>query len=271
MLVRFWGVRGSLPSAGPETVAFGGNTSCVELRFGDHIVILDAGSGIRPLGDRLMAEGRMDFDLLFSHFHYDHVCGIPFFLPFFRQGRNVRLWSGHMRQENATQHMLRDLMRAPFFPVGPEVFCANVSYHDFMPGNELKLGEDVRVRTMMLNHPGGAIGYRFERAGRSLCYICDNEHVSGQTDHALMAFIADADLVIYDAAYTDEEYPDYCGYGHSTWQEGIRVCHGAGAKRCILTHHRPRRSDERLQAIAEQADKMWPGALIAREGLELSL
>ena len=269
-LVRFWGVRGSLPSSGPHTSRYGGNTMCVEVCCGGRTIIFDGGSGMRPLGDDLLARDITDVDLFLSHFHYDHVCGLPFFRPLFRGNRKVTIWSGRCGK-TTTQHMVEELMRQPFFPVGPEVFSATLAYRDLSPGGMVNLSDDIQLSTIALAHPGGATGYRLDYDGKTLCYLCDMEHRENGHDPALVAFVKDADLVLYDATYTDEEYPEFRGHGHSTWQMGARLCELAGAKKLILCHHRPRRTDESLQAIEHEAQQVFPDCCAARDEMELEL
>ena len=269
--VRFWGVRGSIACAGPETARYGGNTSSLEVRCGDRLLLFDAGSGIRYLGNRLCKESPIDTDLYFTHTHFDHVCGIPFFRPFFQQQNTFRLWAGHLGSRASLQQVLWQFMMAPLFPVPPEIFRATMSYHDFTAGEMLSPAPGISVRTTPLNHPDGATGYRVDHAGRSLCYLTDTEHVAGAPDRNILGLIAGADLVIYDCMYTDEEWANgHVGWGHSTWQEAVRLCKAAGSKRLVVFHHDPDHDDDMLDAIAAQVDAALPGSILAREGLVLS-
>jgi len=171
------------------------------------------------------------------------------------------------------RQVLCEFMMSPLFPVPPEVFRAELEYRDFDAGATLDAGGGIRVRTAPLNHPDGATGYRIEYGGRALCYVTDTEHVPGAPDRNVLGLIERADLVIYDCMYTDEQYAqgDIVGWGHSTWQEAVRLCRAAGAKRLAIFHHDPDRSDEALDRIGEQAAADFPGAVVAREGLTLAL
>ena len=258
---RFWGVRGALASTSRETVRYGANTACVEVTCGETTIILDAGSGFRLLGNRLLADGRQRHaHLMFTHCHYDHISGLPFFAPFFNPGWKVDIWSGHMEgpkseQGRRTRKMVEDYMRPPFFPVGPEVFTAGVEYHDFDPGERLALrAEDdgVTVRTCLLNHHDRAVAYRIEFEGRSLAYVTDTTHIPGKPDLTILAFIEGADAVIYDATYTDSEFPQFWNFGHSTWEEGARLARAAGGEalpavspQTITQRCRPRQAGRR--------------------------
>ena len=271
-LVRFWGVRGSIAAPGPATARYGGNTSSVEVRCGKRLVLLDAGTGIRYLGNALLAEAPLDTDLFFTHTHFDHVCGLPFFKPLFQPQNRFRLWAGHLGERMTLQQLLRGFMIAPLFPVPPEVFRSGIEYRDFRGGETLSPAPGITVRTAPLNHPDGATGYRIEYGGRSLCYVTDTEHVPGAPDVRVLSLIAGADLVIYDCMYTDEEHASsYVGWGHSTWQEAVRLCRSAGVRRLVVFHHDPERDDAQLDAIGRDVQAAMPGAVIAREGLTLTV
>jgi phosphoribosyl 1,2-cyclic phosphodiesterase len=271
--VRFWGVRGSIACSGPRTVRYGGNTSCIEVRCGERLLILDGGTGLRYLGNQLMAPsvGPLDADLFLTHTHFDHVAGLPFFKPFFEPKNSWRLWAGHLAEGTTLRRVLGEFMMAPLFPVPPQVFRARMEYREFKSGETLRPGPGIEVRTATLNHPDGATGYRVEYAGRSLCYLTDTEHVPGAPDRNILSLIAGADVVIYDSMYTDAEYGAYVGWGHSTWQEGVRLCKAAGAKRLAVFHHDPEHDDDMLDGIARDVAKELPGSVVASDGLVLKL
>jgi phosphoribosyl 1,2-cyclic phosphodiesterase len=163
--------------------------------------------------------------------------------------------------------VLGEFMMSPLFPVPPQVFRARMEYREFRAGDTLRPGPEVAVRTTALNHPDGATGYRVEYAGRSVCYLTDTEHVPGAPDRNILELIAGADLVIYDSMYTDAEYPTYVGWGHSTWQEGTRLCRAAGVKRLAVFHHDPEHDDEMLDGVAREVERELPGSIVARDGL----
>lgn len=251
---------------------YGGNTSCLEVRCGEHLLIFDAGTGLRPLGQKLAAEGAVDADLFLSHTHFDHVSGLPFFGPAFAPKNRFRFWAGHLESQGLELcDVLCEMMMPPLFPVPIEIFKADIAYKDFVAGQILTPRPGVVLRTTPLNHPNGATGYRIEYGGRSVCYVTDTEHNGHGPDARICELIAGADIVIYDSTYTDEEYPKFKGWGHSTWEEGIRVCEAAGAKRLVIFHHDPSHDDSFMDGIAAAAEKRRLGTLVAREGLTLTL
>jgi phosphoribosyl 1,2-cyclic phosphodiesterase len=266
--VRLWGTRGSVPVSGQEFRRYGGNTACVEMRCGDRTMIFDAGSGIRPAGLSVMQSGSKDVHLFFTHFHYDHVLGLPFFSPLWVPSINVQIWSG--LDTLSTHEMLHELMRAPWFPVSISICQATLATRDFKSGDILKPWPDVTIRTANLNHPGGCVGYRVEFGGRAVALISDTEHVEGELDPNVLGLIEKADLVIYDATYTEAEMVKKRGFGHSTWQQGVKLCKAAGARKLALFHHDPFRTDDALGTIEAHAKEAFPGAFAARDGQRLS-
>jgi phosphoribosyl 1,2-cyclic phosphodiesterase len=267
--VRFWGVRGSLSCAGPDFVRYGGNTSCLEVRAGPYLLIFDAGSGIRPFGQTLVKNGPVDADLFFSHTHLDHVVGLPFFAPLYRHDCDIRMWAGHLRPKNTLLDALGGMMTPPLFPVPPEAFGAKPDYRDFDAGETLHPRPGVTLRTHPLNHPNGATGYRIEWNNKSICYVTDCEHDGKKPDAGIVNLIRDAEIFIYDCTYTDAEFPAYRGWGHSTWQEGVRLAEAARVKKLVIFHHDPSHDDPVMEQIEREAEAMRKGTLVAREGLVL--
>ncbi len=270
LTVRFWGVRGSIACPSPTYMGFGGNTSCVEVRVGSRLIILDAGTGIRPLGQQLRREGALDADILFSHTHWDHVNGFPFFAPAFEPDNAFRVFAGHLAEEGGIREAIAGHMHEPMFPVPLDVMRARLSFTDFAAGETLDLGRGLQVRTAPLNHPNGATAYRIDHGGRSVCYVTDTEHVPGRPDERILGLIAGADLVIYDSTYTDVEFPARVGWGHSTWQEGLRLVRRAGAKRLVVFHHDPDHDDATMAAIEQELAGESDGGVVAREGMLLA-
>jgi phosphoribosyl 1,2-cyclic phosphodiesterase len=270
--VKFWGVRGSIACPGPGTARYGGNTPCLELRCGDRMLILDGGTGLRPLGDALLAANvTVDADLFLTHCHLDHVSGLPFFTPLFEKGHRLRIWAGNLLPKFNLEQALRTMMAPPLFPIEVESFKAKIEYHDFRAGETIKRGDGVTLRTAMLNHPDGSIGYRVEYAGRVLAYITDTELPAGKIDAGLLRLAQDADLLIFDTTYTEAEIAHRRGWGHSTWQDGVRLANAAGAKTFCLFHHDPSHDDAFMDAIAAEAKAARPNTIVAREGTTVDL
>lgn len=268
--VRFWGTRGSISCPGDSYSRYGGNTSCLEVHCGDKLLIFDAGTGLRPLGKQLYQNAPLEADIFLTHTHHDHIVGLPFFAPLFDKRNRIRLWAGHLIPELTLHDVLVQFMNAPLFPVPPKIFAANVSFHDFTAGDVLEPKPGVRLITAPLNHPNGATGYRIDYGGRSLCYVTDTEHDEARLDRNILELIEGADLVIYDSTYTDEEYPKYRNWGHSTWQEGVRLCDKAGVAKLVLFHHDPSHDDTFMDGVARDAEAARPGTVVAREGLVLT-
>jgi len=270
-LVRFWGVRGSIACPGLDFARYGGNTSCIEVRLGGRLLIFDAGTGLRPLGKAVVSEAPLDADIFLTHTHVDHIHGIPFFAPFFASQNRFRVWAGHLAPRLTLKHVLCKYMAEPLFPVPPDIFAAEVEYRDFEAGDTLVPFANTTLRTAALNHPQGATGFRLDHGGRSFCYITDTEHVEGSLDQRILSLVRGADVMVYDATYSDKEYPTFRGWGHSTWEEGVRVAEAAEVKRLVLFHHDPSHDDAAMDRIAAGAEAARPGTLVAFEGLSLEL
>lgn len=267
--LQFWGVRGSFPRPGAEVAKYGGNTSCLEVRANGRLLIFDAGTGVYPLGRKLVDDGPVDADLFLTHTHFDHICGLPFFVPAFKAGNRLRIWSGHLDGRHTTEGLIWDLMKEPLYPISPAIFQAELSYPEFDAGDTLEPAPGVTLRTAPLNHPNGATGYRIECAGKAICFITDTEHYEGRRDENVVELIRGADYVIYDATYSDAQYPNYVGWGHSTWEEGVRLMEAAEAGTLVIFHHAPEHDDAHMDAVAEAAEKARPGTMVAREGQRL--
>jgi phosphoribosyl 1,2-cyclic phosphodiesterase len=275
--VRFWGVRGSISCSGPEYMRYGGNTSCLEVMAGGRRLIFDAGTGIRTLGLELERQAPLDIDIYFTHTHLDHISGLTFFAPLFKERNSVRMWAGHLQFPWTLKTVVSNLMQAPLYPVSLDVFRAKVEFKEFTCGESLACG-DVAMRTAPLNHPNGATGYRIDYRGKSICYVTDTEHREGTRDETIVELCRGADVMIYDCSYTDTEYPAYRGWGHSTWQEGVRVADAAGVGTLAIFHHDPSHDDAFMDDVARQAAERRPGTvasglprvIVAHEGLTLA-
>ncbi|MDQ2694787.1 MAG: MBL fold metallo-hydrolase [Pseudomonadota bacterium] len=239
----------------------------MEVRCGEHLIILDAGSGMRDLGNRLRSQAPVRADILMSHVHYDHILGFPFFQPFFNPQNTFRIWGG--LYADGIRAAFEQFLRPPLFPVSLDVMRSTLRFCDFVVGETFALADDVTVRTAPLNHPNAATAYRIDYNGGSVCYVTDTEHRPDGPDAAILELIQGAEVMIYDATYTDDEYPLRRGWGHSTWQEGMRLCELADVRTLIAFHHEPEHDDAFLDRVAAAIAERRPGSLVAREGLTL--
>lgn len=269
--VKFWGVRGSIATPSIDHLKYGGNTSCVEVSINDRTIILDAGTGIRMLGQCLIKRDLKDYLILQSHTHWDHINGFPFFAPVYLEDVNIKIMAGHLMDAGGVKKVISSQMCQPTFPVPFAELAANIELSDFYAGQSFSLGDGIEVRTAPLNHPDGGTGYRIEYDGASVCYVTDTEHRKNQLDPNILNLIEGADLVIYDSTYTDDEYPDFEGWGHSTWQEGVRLCRAANVDKLAIFHHDPAHDDAFMDNVQQEAEAMWSGAFVAREGSSIEI
>jgi len=267
--VKFWGVRGSIACPEPSCFKYGGNTSCVELDMGGTHVVLDAGTGLRSLGDEYLRRGVKDIFILMSHVHADHLAGINYFKPIYIPGHSINMLAGHLRGDEWMKQKIYDHMREEVHPVQYDQLPSNFVCEDFLAGKKFYVNLDIRVTTAPLNHPGGSTGYRIEYQGKTLCYVTDTEHVEGRHDPRILELIKDADLVIYDSTFTEAEWPSKKGWGHSTWQEGMKLCKIAGAKQMAMFHYSPDYDDDMVDKMVAEAQAAWDGIIPAKDGLEL--
>ncbi len=287
MMIRFWGVRGSIAAPGADTAKVGGNTSCVEISCegsGGEVtrIALDAGTGLRGFGESLLADAtrraapghvpQVKLNLLFSHYHWDHIQGLPLFTPLYIPNTELDVYGPSFG--GGVEGVLRSQMQAPVFPVEYTDLASRVLTHDLTAGQSLEIG-CATVRTARLNHPGGVFGYRIEHGGRSVVYATDTEHYACP-DPALVKLCQDADVLIYDAMYLPEEYRgetsmSKVGWGHSTYEAAAEVALEAGVGRLVLFHHDPCRDDWAVVELESRARALFPNCSAAREGQILDL
>ena len=271
LVVKVWGARGSVACPGPRTVRYGGNTSCVEVRCGGHRIVFDGGTGIRELGLEMCGEPAGTTDVFLTHFHMDHISGLPFFAAAYRPENEIVFRAARLEKPVGLREILHKMMSPPLFPIPIEAFKADVRFEDFACGAKLTPQPGISIETRLLNHPGGACGYRLTYQGATVAYVTDTEHVAGQDDDNVLALMRDADIVFYDATYTEEEYARHVGWGHSTWEEGVRLADCAGVGTLVLFHHDPRHDDADLDRIASAAAAARRGTLVAHEGMQFDL
>jgi phosphoribosyl 1,2-cyclic phosphodiesterase len=271
--VTFWGTRGSIPAPGPDSLRFGGNTSCVDVRVDGHVLVFDAGTGIRPLGFALAEDFRdrpLTIHLFISHTHWDHIQGFPFFVPAYRPTTTIHVY-GAPGQGRSLEKVLRGQMESDYFPVALGDLASTIDVHEFR-ASAFEIG-DVRVDAMYVNHPAMNLAYRVSSGGRRLVYATDHEpyaktldHVAGRgeegrvfgerLDQALVEFGRDADLYIGDAQYTDEEYAERAGWGHSPVTETVELALAAHVKALALFHHDPMHGDDVVARMEREARRL---------------
>ncbi len=274
MKIKFWGVRGSVPSPGPSTAKIGGNTSCVEIRSGKDIFIIDCGTGLRKLGEALIKEPPVKARIFFSHVHWDHIQGFPFFAPAYIPGNEFHIFS-LASSKHTLKSILEKQMSGPNFPVSFSVMNAKFIFNDISAG-EIINSNDLKVTAAFINHPNNGLCFRFQGKKGSVVYASDTEHIEGQLDQNILSILHGADYFIYDAQYSDEEYSGKVGFprkrwGHSTWTEGIKLAKKAGVKHFILFHHDPAHDDEFLKKREQECRKAFPNSVVAYEGLEIDI
>ncbi len=265
MEVRFYGVRGSVAVSGPGYQATGGATTCVEVAAQGCRLLFDGGTGLRAAGENSSEE---PIHLLFTHCHWDHIQGVPFFGPAWRKGQAIQL-VGRGGDASSLRESLERQMRQPEFPVPLSAMPAQLSWLDVVPGRPFSLGP-FRVETLGFRHPDGVLAYRVELDGQVVVFATDIEH--GETlDSSFLRFAEGADLLIHDAQYSEAEYrgdigPSRRGWGHSTWEQAVGVARAAGAAQLALFHHDPFRKDDAVAGIEASARKLFPASFAAREG-----
>jgi phosphoribosyl 1,2-cyclic phosphodiesterase len=267
MKIRCWGTIGSIPTPGAETVKYGGNTPCLEVRLDNgRLIIFDGGTGIRPLGLELMKSGQaIKAQMIMTHVHWDHIQGFPFFVPAYIKGNQFDVIASP-QAGGTVRKIFDDLMVDPYFPITFDVLAADFRLLE-LGSSEVEVG-DIRMTSILTNHPQDTYAFRIEENGKSFVFMTDNELLSPTLkdipfeEH--VGFCAGADLLIHDAMYTDEEYERTVGWGHSTWRSALKLAMEAGVRRFGLYHHDPEHSDDDVESMVEDCRKE-----IAQNGIEM--
>jgi phosphoribosyl 1,2-cyclic phosphodiesterase len=258
MKIRCWGARGSIPVSGADYVTYGGDTTCIEIRTrADEIIIIDAGSGIRRLGNLLIQEKRDHFFMIFTHSHWDHILGFPFFKPIYQKGTSIQMFGCSAAQESI-QAMISRTMQAPYFPVNFQDLQADISYHNACE-DDFSI-ESVTVTPIPLSHPNQGFGYKFTENGKSFVFLTDNEltfqHPGGLTLPDYVAFCHGTDLLIHDAEFTAEEYRSTRTWGHTVYTDALQLALEAKVKTFGLFHHNQERTDSALAGLLENCHRI---------------
>ncbi len=273
-VVEFWGVRGSIPTPGSKTVRYGGNTSCVEMRLGETRLIFDGGTGLRVLGLNLLKQMPVEAHILFSHTHWDHIQGFPFFVPAFVPINKFHIYGAIAPDGTTIKDCLSDQMLHPNFPIPIQVMGSEMKFYDFSSGETVKI-KDIEIETASLNHPNFAVGYRISWQGKTVVYCPDTEHYQDRFDENVLHLSRQADLLIYDATYTNAEYYNIdspkIGWGHSTWEVGVEIAKKAGVKQIVMFQHDPSHNDQFLDEVQIALQLVFPNGLVAKEGMRIPL
>ena len=273
MLVKFWGVRGSTPTPQAENLRYGGNTSCVEVRLEDQIFIFDCGTGFRVLGHSLEQEfGDRPFQahVFVSHFHWDHIQGMPFFRPLY-DSPHSRFFFHSSNRMRSLEQVMAEQMASPYFPVNLDQMRAQRDFYNIENGC-ISMENGIRLKTAWLNHPQGCLGFRIESKDGVLVYATDNEPGNPVFDQGVRQLAEGADVLIYDAQYLPEEYAARRrGWGHSHWREAVNVVMESGANELILYHHDPDHTDAIIDRVVAEARNYYPKVRAAAEGMEIKL
>ncbi len=273
MRLKFWGVRGSIPTPQLENLRYGGNTPCLEVRSdGGTLLIVDCGTGMRMLGKALeeeFANRPIHAHVLISHFHWDHIQGLPFFAPLYQKANHFCFYSFELPQA-ALEEALQGQMAGPYFPVDMSAMLARREFSEVKEG-PFRL-DDFTIQARRINHPQGCVSFRIENNGKAVVYATDTEPGEPSSDRGIRELARAADLLIYDSQYTREQLGrEKKGWGHSTWEEGVRVCQDTGVKEMILFHHDPDSNDRMIDKFQEIARSRFANCRAAFEGLEIVL
>jgi phosphoribosyl 1,2-cyclic phosphodiesterase len=272
MRVKFWGVRGSTPTPQAGNLRYGGNTSCVEVRHENSLYIFDCGTGFRTLGQQLESEANgqpIRAHIFVSHFHWDHIQGIPFFRPLYENSENQFAFHSS-RRTRTLERVMEEQMASPYFPVNTSEMKATRNFYDIEEGQTQV--DTATVSALWLNHPQGCMGFRLETKDGILVYATDNEPGDEVFDKNVRKLAEGADVLIYDSQYLPEEYAARRrGWGHSHWREAVNIVMESGTRELVLFHHDPDHDDELIDKVVAEARNYYPRVRAAAEGMEIKV
>ena len=259
MIVRCWGARGSISVSGREYLKYGGDTACIEIRTkDDEIIIIDAGSGIRKLGNRLLNEKRYTYSMIWTHAHWDHILGFPFFKPIYMKNTQINMYGCPFAQ-NSIKELISRPMTPPYFPVNFDNIQADIHYSEGACNSGFTIGS-IEVTPILLSHPNQGLGYKFFENDRSFVYLTDNEltykHPGGLEYKDYLDFSKNADLLIHDAEFSEEEYKKTKTWGHTVYNDALRLAMEADVKKFGLFHHNQERTDDKLDEIVQDCHRI---------------
>lgn len=267
--VKFWGVRGTLSCSGENYQKFGGNTICVSVLWEDHMIIFDMGSGMYDLGQWILKQDRIfKISIFVTHYHLDHIVGYPFFGPAWNKDCVIDLHGGYLEPSGGIENFFTNTLYRPLFPISLKTMSAQVNYHDINSSQVIDLGNGLKIKSFDLNHPGGSLGYKLETPKGNFCYLTDHEHKPGEINQPLVNFAHKSKLVIYDSTYDDDTFAPKIGWGHSSWQEAIRLKNLAEIEKIAIFHHDPSSIDSYLTDLEKKIEGT-PEAFVAKQGQTL--
>ena len=271
-IIRFWGCRGSFPSFDENKVIYGGDTSCVEVRTLDgEIIILDMGTGLKRLGDKIINDNSYPkkINIFLSHYHLDHIHGLVMFAPLFDSKYTINIYSRLSNGKDFKQ-VLKNFLQPEIWPINLDNLSAKISFID-MSDDEIEINENTKVFNRLHPHPEKAYSIKINSFGKIITYVTDCEHPKDHLNHNVVDFASESDILIHDAQYRAEDLHLYKGWGHSSWKEAVDVATKSNSKKLVLFHHDPSHDDKAMDEISTLVERARPGTVVAREGMVLSL
>ena len=268
--ITFWGVRGSFPTPDQDKVETGGHTSCVSIESSDNILIMDMGTGIKNLGQYIVSNPDLPskINIFLSHYHLDHIIGLPMFAPLFSDKYQINLYG--KKEDIELKEIINKMLNPIFWPVSINDFKAELNFHT-IDNSEIKLSESITIKTQIHHHPHGALSYKILSNDKIISYVTDCEYITGNPSEKLIQFSNNSDLLIHDAHFTPEDLINHKGWGHSSWKQAIIMAQKSNSKQLALFHHSPEYTDKQIESIERNAQKIFKQTIAARQGLVIYL
>ena len=266
LVVTFWGPRGTLSCSGKDYQEFGGHTACVSALWRDQLIIFDAGSGIYDLGRWILKQNRtLKISLFITHYHLDHIVGYPFFGPAWDKKFSVDVYGGNLEALGGVEHFFTKTLTHPLFPISLKIMPAQMNYHDIHAHQTIIINDELKIQSFAMNHPGGSLGYKLVTPKGNICYLTDHEHKLGEINTPLIQFAKNAKFAIYDSTYDDDVFTPKIGWGHSTWQEALKLQKLSNIEKIAIFHHDPSSTDTHLRELEKKISHNTQ-AFVAKQG-----
>ncbi len=268
--ITFWGVRGSFPTPERDKMQVGGHTSCVSIENGNELLIMDMGTGIKELGQKIISDPKSPskINIILSHYHWDHIIGFPMFAPLFSDKYEINLYG--KKDEWELKKIIDHMLHPIFWPVSIDDFKAKLNFYT-INNDEVKISDSMIIKTQIHHHPNGALSYKILSKNKIISYVTDCEYMTGSPSEKLIKFSKDSDLLIHDAHFTPEDLINHKGWGHSSWEQAIIMAKGSNSKQLALFHHSPSYNDEQIELIERKAKQMFEKTIAAKQGLVIYL